>query len=450
MKRTILKIIIVLLSIALIAEVGFVYYQMKQSGESLELFFFQKETQTTEPENTELPTEESTEVPTEELTEAPTEEATEETQEETTEESFFTFAMPGEEDEETEEVPVEADAEATEETAAEAAEEAADTAETEPEETKPAAEKDPNVFDLTFVGDCTLGSSRDVYGSMYSFIWTIGEDYSYPFKNVRQYFEDDDFTFANLEGNLMDEPMYSSSQFSFRGPTAYTEILTGSSVEMVTLANNHTMDFGKKGYEITTKALDDAGIAYVENDSTKIFTTERGLKIGVYGASFITNASKIGERVRNLRKAGADIVVIAMHWGVEGAYRPNSESVKLAHTVIDAGADIIYGSHPHVLQPVEQYKDGVIYYSLSNFCFGGNHWPQDNDSVILKQQVVRQENGKFKLGELTMIPCSVSSITKTMQNNFQPTPYEEGSDAYNRCLSKLDGSWKGGNLTVSY
>lgn len=436
MKRTFLKVIIVLLSLALIAEVGFVYCQMKQSGESLELFFFQKDGQTVETEATEAPTEEpTTEAPTEESTEPPTEETTEETTE-ATEDDSFTFIMLPEVDEEGNPITV-------------PTEEAAD-GEVPAEETQPAVEKDPNVFTLTFVGDCTLGSAKDVYGNMYSFIWTIGENYDYPFDNVREYFKNDDFTFANLEGNFMDEVMYSSSQFSFRGPTAYTQILTGSSVEMVTLANNHTMDFGKKGYEATTKALDEAELPYVGNDSSKIYTTDRGLKIGVYGASFITNADKIGQRVRDLRKDGADIVIVAMHWGVEGAYRPNSETTKLAHKIIDAGADIIYGSHPHVLQPVEQYKDGVIYYSLANFCFGGNHWPQDNDTAILQQQVVRQEDGKFKLGELTIIPCSVSSITKTMQNNFQPTPYAEGSDAYNRCLSKLDGSWKGANLSVVY
>lgn len=110
--------------------------------------------------------------------------------------------------------------------------------------------------------------------------------------------------------------------------------------------------------------------------------------------------------------------------------------------------DIVYGSHPHVLQPVEEYGDGIIYYSMGNFSFGGNNYPRDLDSVILQQEVIRDPDGAITLGELTMIPCSISSLP--VQNNFQPTPYEEGSTEYLRVMDKLTGDWKGADLVVDY
>ena len=315
---------------------------------------------------------------------------------------------------------------------------------TEPPETEPQDER----FLLTFVGDCTLGSTNDNYGIVHSFIHTIGEDYDYPFANVKQYFEADDFTMANLECVFSDERMYSSSQFSFRGPTAYTNILTGSSVEAVTLANNHTPDFGEKGMEHTKAALDSAKVTYVEKNGSALYTTERGLTIGLYAAAFVLDKEDMEAEIQALRDQGADIVVVAFHWGVEGAYRPDGGQTANAHACIDAGADIVYGHHPHVLQKIEEYNGGIIYYSLGNFSFGGNNFPQDYDSAVLQQEVIRTVEGEIKLGKLTIIPVSCSSITS--HNNFQPTPYPEDSEEYARVMSKLDGSFKGPNLFVNY
>ena len=315
---------------------------------------------------------------------------------------------------------------------------------TEPVETEP----QPETFLLTFVGDCTLGSTNENYGVKHSFIDTIGENYDYPFANVKQYFEADDFTFANLECVLADERMYSSAQFSFRGPTAYTQILTGSSVEAVTLANNHTGDFGDKGLNFTTGALDGAGITWVEKNGSAMYTTKSGLTIGMYAVNFVLDEKDMEKEIKSMRKAGAEIIIVAFHWGSEGVYRPNNGQVNYAYAAIDAGADIVYGSHPHVLQKVETYKDGIIYYSLGNFSFGGNNWPPDLDSAVLQQEVIRDLDGSIRLGQLTMIPCSVSSMEK--QNNFQPTPYEPGSKEYDRVISKLDGSFKGPNLYIKY
>lgn len=325
---------------------------------------------------------------------------------------------------------------------------------TEPEttepETEPETEPQEERFLLTFAGDCTLGTDPRKYDEQYQFIWTIGDDYEFPFRNVAEYFRNDDFTFVNLEGNFSDEKRYSDSQFSFRGPTAYTQILTSSSIEVVTLANNHTMDFGKAGYQDTTDALDAAGIPYAEKDRSMMYTTESGLTIGIYGCAFSVNGAHCRSEIQKMRAQGADIIIVAIHWGEEGKYHPSSGQISFAHEAIDYGADIVYGSHPHVLQPVEEYKDGVIFYSMGNFSFGGHTWPPDLDSAILQQEVIREADGSVHLGELIRIPVRISSIQNSGQNNFQPTPYEEDSDGFLRVLSKLDGTWKGADLQLSY
>ena len=315
---------------------------------------------------------------------------------------------------------------------------------TEPPVTEPKEQH----YTLSFAGDCTLGSTSKNWNNSNHFIQTIGENYDYPFANVRKYFDNDDFTLINLEGPLTDSSSGAQSKtFAFRGPTAYTRIMTGSSVEAVTLANNHAEDYGKAGYESTTNALKEAGITYVEKDGTAMYTTQRGLKIGLYAAAFSFDTADMNKDIAALRDAGAEIVICAFHWGEEGVYRADANQQKVAKAAIDAGADIVYGHHPHVLQKIEQYNGGYIFYSLGNFSFGGAALPGDYDTALLQLDVVRDENGQVSLGELTIIPCSISSVSS--QNNFQPTPLEAGK-VYDRVLSKLDGSFKGANLNVDY
>ena len=117
-----------------------------------------------------------------------------------------------------------------------------------------------------------------------------------------------------------------------------------------------------------------------------------------------------------------------------------------ADSILDAGADIVFGSHPHVLQPIEEYGGGIIFYSLGNFSFGGNGAPKDYDTALVQQEVIRDAEGTVSLGQLSIVPASVSSVAE--RNNFQPTPYEPGTEEYNRVLSKLDETFSGPNLKI--
>lgn len=302
-------------------------------------------------------------------------------------------------------------------------------------------------FQLTFTGDCTFGANPTNYYAGYGFIKTVGEDYGYPFRNVIDWFANDECSFINLEGPLTDEGNPVQKKHTFRGPTAYVQIMTDNSVEAVTIANNHSQDYGQVGYDSTIAALQEAGIPFVERDGSCIFTTENGLKIGMYAAVYyVLDNDGITAGISALKEQGCDLVIFAPHWGVEGTYRPTEAQVDLAHAAIDAGADIVWGSHPHVLQPIEAYNGGMIYYSLGNFSFGGNGYPRDYDTALLQQEVIRSADGTVTLGELTIVPASVSSIPE--RNNYQPTPCEPGTEMYDRVMQKLDGSWTGPNLPI--
>lgn len=300
---------------------------------------------------------------------------------------------------------------------------------------------------LSFAGDCTLGNQRgDTSAS--SFLKTVGDDYAWPFAGVLPYFEADDFTLVNFEGTLTTSTNPVEKRFNFKAPAVYATCLTAGAIDCVNLANNHTYDYGDEGYADTKEALTAEGIPYVGKDETILCTTPSGLVIGIYSNTFNANASTVKSRITELKKAGAEIIIFSMHWGVEGSYRPTDAQKTLAHTAIDAGADIVFGHHPHVLQPIEEYNGGIIYYSLGNFSFGGNRNPRDKDTAIIQQEIVRGVDGTIRLGQTRIIPCSVSSVSNL--NDYQPTPLKEGTAAYDRILSKLDGSFTGPDLVVNY
>ena len=189
-------------------------------------------------------------------------------------------------------------------------------------------------------------------------------------------------------------------------------------------------------------------VTYVENFGTAMYTTASGLKIGLYASSFANITKKgIEGGIAQLKKDGAEIIICAFHWGTEGAYRHNDKQARYAHTAIDAGADIVVGNHPHVLQEMESYNGGLIFYSLGNFSFGGNDHPKDYDSAVIQQQIIR-EGDTVRLGETVMIPISISSVSD--RNNYQPVPYPADSEGYERVLEKLQGTYSGPNVTPGY
>ena len=302
----------------------------------------------------------------------------------------------------------------------------------------------PEHYYLSFAGDCTLGTLYELYGVSSCFPGIVGENYEYPFAAVQEWFANDDFTMVNLEGPLTNEGTPAQKTYCFRGDPALAQILPAGSVECVSLANNHSEDFGYVGYENTQKALDGVGVAYAGNGDTIIVETERGLKIGILAVAFYIDHEEMTEKIISLKDQGAQVIIVSFHWGNEGYYSHTYDQQLYAYTAIDAGANIIFGHHPHVLQAMEEYNGGMIYYSLGNFAFGGNDCPKDFDTALINQEVIVDVDGTVSLGECKAIPCSISPLDHI--NRFQPTPAEEGSDRYNRVMEKLNGTYYGPDI----
>ena len=312
---------------------------------------------------------------------------------------------------------------------------------------EPTAEPEPEYYSLHFVGDCTLASNVYYQGGPQGYDTVVNGDFSYPFAKTVQYFEDDDFTFANLEVALTESTAAANKTFVFKTHAEYAQILSLGGVEFAGLANNHVLDFGQQGYDDTKAAVAAAGMAYAGRDEWAIYETERGMKIGVYAVSFGTVA-QIKAGVEAVREAGADFVIAALHWGDEGSYQVNSEQLTAGHAAVDAGADFVYGSHPHTLQPIEKYNGVYIVYSMGNWTFGGNTNPRDKDTLIYGLTVAQYADGHTEVVDTEIIPCASSGVVDG--NNYQPVPYEPGSEEYDRVLSKLNGSFEGQNLSISY
>lgn len=316
-------------------------------------------------------------------------------------------------------------------------------------------EPESESFVLSFAGDCTLGDNFDEEGKRGTYTWVVGKDYRYPFSNVRHLFEDDDMTFVNLECALTEsDPTEEEMEelkdhlFRFRGPVDYAKILSGSSVELASCANNHSRDYGKQGLEDTWAALEAENVQYASFGRSCVYTTESGLKVGVFTVFFNTSRSNLDNQVKSLKNRGAELIVMSVHWGDEGTYSPGSTQKTLGRMAIDAGVDIVYGHHSHTLQPIEPYKGGIIYYSLGNFSFGGSRNPRDKDTAVIRQQILRYADGTVALGQVEVVPCRIS--TSDSWNDFRPTPYKPEDEGFHRVFSKVEGSFDGKDLVVSY
>lgn len=298
-------------------------------------------------------------------------------------------------------------------------------------------------FTISAVGDCTFGTDENFAyeGSMPAKYDEVG-DFNYFFENVKSVFEEDDLTIVNFEGTLTDSTTREDKQFAFKADKSYAEILTDGFVEAANLANNHSKDYGEQSYSDTMDALDEAGITNFGYDRVAIKKV-KGIKVGLVGTYVLADGlgvkDSMEKNIQDLKDEGAQVIIASFHWGEEKAEYPNDVQVELAHAAIDAGADLVLGHHPHVLQGIEQYKGKNIVYSLGNFCFGGNMYPSDMDTMIF-QQTFTLKGGKLQEDNVTnIIPCSISSVED--YNNYQPTPAagEKETEILNKITQRSQG-----------
>lgn len=290
---------------------------------------------------------------------------------------------------------------------------------------------------VSVVGDCTLGTDENFnYSrSLNAYYEKYGAEYF--LKNVKSIFETDDLTIANLEGTFTNSTSRVDKTYAFKGPAEFVNILTSSSVESVTLANNHSRDYGTQSLTDTKETLDSAGVIHFGYDETSVVDVN-GVKVGLIGIYELIDHTGRAQQVKNhiakVKSEGADVVIVIFHWGIERDAAPNAHQTMLARLAIDEGADLVCGHHPHVLQGIEVYKGKNIVYSLGNFCFGGNSNPSDKDTMIFQQTFTLTKDGLKEDNVTKVIPCSLSS--EKNRNNYQPTPAT--GDEATRILKKIE------------
>lgn len=295
---------------------------------------------------------------------------------------------------------------------------------------------------VSFTGDMLLASLHGKRAAGNFLDVAAKQEPEYFLQHVRPIFEADDFTVVNLENVLTDRnltPKEKSTDpaYWFRAPASSTGILTSSGVEAVSLANNHTGDYGTAGYKDTVKAVSAAGLEYGGNDRT-FYLEKSGYRVAVicHGLWTEGQAGTIVQRLKAAEK-DSDFQVVFYHGGAEGVHAPEAWRVRASRRLVDNGADLVLGNHPHVLQPRELYKGKEIVYSLGNFCFGGSRGPENR--TVIYQLVLQVENGELVSASSELIPCYVHTGGRV--NNYCPAPIEDEEQA-RRVLDFMDGKAK--------
>ncbi len=246
----------------------------------------------------------------------------------------------------------------------------------------------PDTITLAFAGDVMFG--RFVEGGFAA----IEAEKFPPFEGVKPLLQRADLAMVNLETPVMTAPPSTSSwgtRMRFVATPSRLATLTDAGIDVVSLANNHHYDMRTKGVAETPGLCQAAGLTVIgaarDEPRFRIETIEvRGRRVGAIAATTVRNGTQREQEPllpfatpRELRelvtplvtkaRADHDLVLVAMHWGVEYADQPSRWQVDAARGFIDAGADLVIGSHPHVLQGIERYRSGLIAYSLGNFLF---------------------------------------------------------------------------------
>ncbi len=262
-----------------------------------------------------------------------------------------------------------------------------------PPEADPFLAENPRPYTLLFAGDIMLGR-----GVRQSIVKNGGRDYHFPFANIKQTIHDADFAFANLEGPISSRGENRGSIYSFRFDPKAAVALADTGFDAVSIANNHIWDWGPLAITDTVNLLKENGIAAVgaganERDANGAHYFELGNPSASLGASTrVAVLAYTNLYPQNLKAKGnipgisnfelnhildairfyrsrADILIVSFHWGDEYQTHSNPLQESIAHALIDAGADLVIGHHPHVAEEIEQYKGKYIFYSLGNFVF---------------------------------------------------------------------------------
>lgn len=287
-------------------------------------------------------------------------------------------------------------------------------------------------FNMSVIGDimCHNTQYTDAYNSSNGTY-----DFTYVFDDIKEYLQNADIAVGNLETTFAGKDVGYSSYPTFNTPEVLAENLKDLGMDVLTTSNNHSLDKGYKGIEGTIDYLDKAGIAHTgtyksEEDQNKILIQDiKGVKIAFLAYTYGTNGipvpkgkdycinlidkNLIKKHLELAKQENPDIICVSMHWGIEYQTKQNKEQEELADFLFENGVDIILGSHPHVLQPMEKRtitledgttKDGFVIYSFGNF-MSGQVKENTKNSIILNMKLTKNgETSKVSIDEVNYTP----------------------------------------------
>ncbi|CEQ16695.1 CapA family protein [Paraclostridium sordellii] len=273
--------------------------------------------------------------------------------------------------------------------------------------------KEGFILKATFVGDIMLGRNVEKFGEE--------NKYTELFSKVSKIYKDSDYISGNFENAVLtkEKSNYTTADkyIHLNSTEKSVEALSQQHFDVVTLANNHVYDYGENGLRDTINILEKYNIDYIgagENiDQASKYNVKsvNGVEIANIGISdtiapeftaykekpgIVTTKDDAHLKIIKYANKECDLVVVNIHWGDEYSFKESEYQRKLAQDMIDMGADIIIGHHPHVLHPIETYKDGIIFYSLGNFVFDQG-WSRTKDSIIVNYKLDKYGNGEFEV-----------------------------------------------------
>ncbi|MFH0977621.1 MAG: CapA family protein [Spirochaetota bacterium] len=213
-----------------------------------------------------------------------------------------------------------------------------------------------------------------------------------PVIHLKKFLDNFDYNFCNLECPISDNgEVHPAKKYIFQGNTEHVALLKAAGINGVSLANNHTLDYGKTGLFNTLENLTANGINFTGaggdlSEARVPITTEiKNTRFAILAYTNVAYEDTLaGENTPGVAKADLniirsdvqkcksfyDFIIVSLHWGIEYSVYPAEYDIELGHSIIDSGADVIIGHHPHIVQGIEIYKGKPIFYSLGNFIFG--------------------------------------------------------------------------------
>ena len=294
-------------------------------------------------------------------------------------------------------------------------------------------------FTLSAIGDimCHNTQYNDAYNED-----TNSYDFSYVFEDISLYTKTADICVGNLETTFAGEDVGYSSYPTFNTPDSLAYELKDIGVDVLSTAGNHALDKGFDGLSRTIDVLNDADIAHLgtyktaEEQNKPLIKYVKGIKLAFVNFTYGTNGISIPSdkqfcvnlidedfiktQIEIAKNESPDIIVACMHWGNEYKTSQNSSQEKLADFLFQNGVDIILGTHPHVLEPMEKRtvtledgstKDGFVIYSLGNFIADQNA-EYTRNSIILNLDITKHVDGSISIDNYEYVPIYMYKDTK--------------------------------------